>query len=57
MKERCENCQHFWMCARSDCTTKVREDLNRMEEKILEHGVSGTINFHCNYFRRKEVKE
>lgn len=57
MKEQCENCQHFWICTKSAITTKIRENLAKVEERSLLQGASGRIVFKCDYFWNKEMKE
>lgn len=54
MKERCENRQKNRLCSRIQETTKFRMGLEKLNEAISWRGVSGIINFHCDYFREIE---
>lgn len=57
MKEQCQKCQHLRICVRREITTKLRQELKKLEEKYLYEGASGRIVFHCDCFREKELKE
>lgn len=57
MREQCENCQNLQLCPRKEPTMDFRKELSRMEMTRSWRGISGIINFHCDYFREKEVKE
>ncbi len=54
MKERCENCQKNRLCHRMEETKRYRIELEKLNETRSWRGISGIINFHCDYFREIE---
>lgn len=54
MKEHCENCQKRNLCWRIEKTKELRIELEKLNEERSWNGVSGIINFHCDYFREIE---